>query len=186
MLHVLVLNSPIGVVKTTYTEKGISTIDLNKNFNNQINLNDLKLSGSNITVLKHSNEKNHMQNLIEAWFRNYFSDEHIKNQVDIPVDNKMLSAENFTSKVLKNLKEVPFGSTVTYKELAEISGNSKSSRAVGQVMGKNPLPLLYPCHRVINSSGKIGNYMHGQGNNIKCWLINFEKRKLWKKNLGKL
>ena len=176
MLHVLVLNSPIGVVKTTYTEKGISTIDLDKNFNNQISLNDLDLSCSNITVLKHSNERNKMQKLIESWFKNYFSDEHSKNQVDIPVDNKMLSAENFTSKVLKNLKKVPFGSTVTYKELAEISGNSKSSRAVGQVMGKNPLPLLYPCHRVINSSGKIGNYMHGKGNNVKCWLINFEKK----------
>ena len=178
MLHILVLNTPIGVVKTTYTEKGVSTIDLDKNFNNQINLNVLELSGSNITVLKHTNENNEMQKLIEAWFINYFSDQYIENQVAIPVDNKMLSAENFTSIVLKNLKEVPFGSTVTYKELAEISGNSKSSRAVGQAMGKNPLPLLYPCHRVINSNGKIGNYMHGQGNNIKCWLINFEKNKL--------
>ena len=177
MTYNLILKTPIGTVKTSYTEKGISTISLDASFNNKINVNELLFSDLKVTLLDHITEKNEMQQLIEAWFTNYFCGDSSNKDI-LPVDNELISSKKFTSKVLNNLIEVPFGSTITYKELAKLSGNSNSSRAVGQAMGKNPLPLLFPCHRVVNSNGEIGNYMHGQGNNIKCWLISFEKMKL--------
>lgn len=58
------------------------------------------------------------------------------------------------------LKDIPYGRTVTYKELAEKIGKPKSSQAVGNALAKNPLPILLPCHRVLSESG-LGGYKGG-------------------------
>jgi methylated-DNA-[protein]-cysteine S-methyltransferase len=64
---------------------------------------------------------------------------------------------------------------VTYGELAELSGRTKSSSiAVGQAMRKNPVMILVPCHRVVPSSGGTGNYAGGKKNEVKVWLLNHE------------
>ena len=66
----------------------------------------------------------------------------------------------FTEKVKDIVRRIPKGKVLTYKQVAKKSGNSKAFRAVGMIMSKNFDPSV-PCHRVINSSGKIGNYNRG-------------------------
>lgn len=67
----------------------------------------------------------------------------------------------FQQKVLETLKQkVGIGVTITYKELGELVGSS-SARAVGTALARNPLPLFYPCHRVIRSDGSYGEYAGG-------------------------
>ncbi|MBN2144707.1 MAG: MGMT family protein [Candidatus Aureabacteria bacterium] len=69
------------------------------------------------------------------------------------------SLNPFTKKVFFTLsKIVPYGKVISYKGLAEKAGNRKAARAVGNVLAKNPFPLIIPCHRVICSSGLIGGF----------------------------
>ena len=70
----------------------------------------------------------------------------------------VLKASGFSKQVLEALLQVPYGQLVSYKELAILSGNPRAARAVGNVMNKNPICLLIPCHRVIASGGKIGGF----------------------------
>ena len=67
----------------------------------------------------------------------------------------------FGEKVLTACSKVGYGETLSYGELALLSGSPGASRAVGTVMSKNPLPIVVPCHRVISASGKIGGYTGG-------------------------
>lgn len=70
---------------------------------------------------------------------------------------------------------VDTGRTVSYGELAILSGGtSKASRAVGQAMRNNPVMIIVPCHRVILSSGALGNYSSGEKNIVKQWLLSHE------------
>lgn len=79
----------------------------------------------------------------------------------------------FQMKVWNTLKEIPFGETRSYKEIAKIVGNEKASRAVGMANNKNPIPIFIPCHRVIGSNGKLVGYAGGI--DIKEKLLKVEK-----------
>ena len=68
-------------------------------------------------------------------------------------------------KIYRKLLQVPPGKVTTYKELARSIGLENGQRAVGQIMKKNPFPVIIPCHRVIKSNGEIGGYAYG--NSIK-------------------
>ncbi|KAB0384684.1 hypothetical protein FD755_006601 [Muntiacus reevesi] len=84
-----------------------------------------------------------------------------------------LRARSFTRQVLwKLLKLVKFGETVSYQQLAALAGNPRAARAVGGAMRSNPIPILIPCHRVVCSSGAVGNYSGGVG--VKEWLLAHE------------
>lgn len=67
---------------------------------------------------------------------------------------------NFKENVLKVVKKIPSGKTMTYKEVAELAGSSRAWRAVGNILNKNKNPQI-PCHRVIRRDGKIGGYNKG-------------------------
>lgn len=75
-------------------------------------------------------------------------------------------------KVWVTLKEIPYGETRTYKWLAEKIGKPSACRAVGQALSRNPIPILLPCHRVIESDGSIGGY--SSGIDIKRRLLEIE------------
>ncbi|GAB5578886.1 methylated-DNA--protein-cysteine methyltransferase isoform X5 [Prionailurus iriomotensis] len=71
--------------------------------------------------------------------------------------------DSFTRQVLwKLLKVVRLGETVSYRQLAALAGRPRAARAVGGAMRTNPLPILIPCHRVVCSSGAMGNYSAGR------------------------
>lgn len=83
-----------------------------------------------------------------------------------------LSGTDFEKKVWLTLKEIAYGETRTYKWLAEKVGSPKGSRAVGQALSRNPVPIVLPCHRVIESDGSLGGYSGGV--NIKRRLLDLE------------
>ncbi len=68
--------------------------------------------------------------------------------------------KSFKEKVLEVVRKIPKGSVLTYKQVAQKAGSPKAFRAVGAVMSKNFNPDI-PCHRVIRSDGRIGNYNRG-------------------------
>jgi len=68
---------------------------------------------------------------------------------------------DFQKRVWALLCEIPRGKTITYGELARRVGNPKAHRAVGAANGKNPIPIIIPCHRVIGSNGKLTGYAGG-------------------------
>jgi methylated-DNA-[protein]-cysteine S-methyltransferase len=80
----------------------------------------------------------------------------------------------FQIKVWKEISKIPKGSVKTYKEIAIIIGNPKSSRAVANACGKNPYVPIVPCHRVIRSDGKLGGYSGEGGINTKKKLLKNE------------
>ena len=77
--------------------------------------------------------------------------------------------------VLKATLSIPMGETRTYQWIAQQIGRPKAVRAVGQALRKNPFPLLIPCHRVINSDGKLGGYA-GQYDGKKASLLAVEQK----------
>jgi len=83
-----------------------------------------------------------------------------------------LEGTDFEKKVWLALKEIPYGETRTYKWIAEKIGSPKANRAVGQALGRNPIPIVLPCHRIIESDGSIGGYSSGV--DIKRRLLEME------------
>ncbi len=82
----------------------------------------------------------------------------------------------FQQTVWRRLREIPYGETISYGELARRIGNPKGSRAVGLANGANPIAIVIPCHRVIGSDGKLTGY--GGGLPIKEKLLELERRQL--------
>ena len=83
---------------------------------------------------------------------------------------------NLEDKVYKKLLEVPPGMVTTYGELAKAVGLTNGQRAIGNIMNKNPYPVIVPCHRVIKSDGKIGGYAWGE--KIKTNMLSKERVKI--------
>lgn len=80
----------------------------------------------------------------------------------------------FQGRVLAELRKVPYGATVSYGELARRVGNPKASRAVGMANGRNPIPIVIPCHRVIGANGDLTGF--GGGLDTKRRLLALERR----------
>jgi O-6-methylguanine DNA methyltransferase len=79
----------------------------------------------------------------------------------------------FQKKVWAALAKIPYGQTRSYKGIARAIGHPKAFRAVGNANGQNSIPLILPCHRVIESNGGLGGFGHGI--RIKRRLLEFEK-----------
>jgi methylated-DNA-[protein]-cysteine S-methyltransferase len=88
---------------------------------------------------------------------------------DLPL--KMRGTE-FQRRVWAALREIPYGETISYGELARWVGNPKASRAVGLANGRNPVAIVVPCHRVIGADGSLTGY--GGGLERKVWLLEHE------------
>lgn len=82
-----------------------------------------------------------------------------RNRIEFPLD--LTSGTAFQQRVWRQLLEIPGGELVTYQELAKAVGKPMAARAVGNACGRNPIPLLIPCHRVVRSNGEPGGYSAG-------------------------
>jgi len=100
--------------------------------------------------------------------KNYFEGK----SEDFKQGTVFLEGTDFEKKVWLTLKEIPYGETRSYKWLSEKIGSPKASRAVGQALGRNPIPIVLPCHRIIESGGSIGGYSSGV--DIKRRLLEIE------------
>jgi methylated-DNA-[protein]-cysteine S-methyltransferase len=102
---------------------------------------------------------------LQAYFAGELTD------FDLTLD---LRGTPFQQRVWGALREIPYGETISYGELARWVGNPGASRAVGTANGHNPVAIVVPCHRVIAADGSIGGY--GGGLDRKRWLLEHEAR----------
>ena len=93
-----------------------------------------------------------------------------RKEFDIPIK---LRGTEFQKKVWKELLKIPYGATVSYKDIAIKIGNPKACRAVGMANHNNPILIIVPCHRVINENNKLGGYALGL--DLKRKLLELEK-----------
>jgi AraC family transcriptional regulator of adaptative response/methylated-DNA-[protein]-cysteine methyltransferase len=77
-----------------------------------------------------------------------------------------MNGSNFQLKVWEALLRIPPGSVVSYGDIARYLGEPGASRAVGNALARNPVPVIIPCHRVISSLGEFGNYHYGEARKI--------------------
>ena len=94
-----------------------------------------------------------------------------RTEFDVSID---LIGTPFQVRVWNELREIPYGETISYGELADRIGNRKACRAVGAANGRNPISIIVPCHRVIGSTGKLVGY--GWGVERKQTLLDLETK----------
>lgn len=95
--------------------------------------------------------------------------EGTRHDFELPLD---LRVAPFHADVLRELAQVPYGTTTTYGTLAAQAGHPKAARAVGTVMNRNPIPIVLPCHRVIGANGALVGYAGGL--EVKVKLLELE------------
>lgn len=114
-------------------------------------------------VVRDDTRQAHWQQLLERWLAD--------GTCEAPLDVSRLTP--FQQAVLAAARSIPRGSVRPYQWLAKEVGRPGASRAAGGVMARNPIPLLIPCHRVVDASGHIGNYSMG-GPAVKAQLLAME------------
>jgi len=141
-------NSPIGILKIEADSESIILID------SDISSGEEKLNNLIINCKKELDE--------------YFRGE--RKIFSIPFE---LNGTPFQKKVWEELLNIPYGETVSYKEVAKRIGNEKSVRAVANAIGKNKLVIIIPCHRVIGSNNSLTGFRLGIDK--KRYLLDLEK-----------
>ena len=111
-----------------------------------------------------------------CWLDDYF--EGVSREIDFPMEP---SGTPFQKLIWSFLLEIPYGKTVTYGDLARavaraMGKDAMSAQAVGQAVGRNPIAIIIPCHRVVGTGGKLTGYAAGLDR--KQWLLTYEKEKM--------
>ena len=156
MLFVTEMDTPIGKLTAGASEEGVCFLEY-ENRKNVKKYNEFK-----------EGENNHLADLRRE-LDEYFNGNRQEFSVTLAPEGT-----SFQNRVWSALSKIPFGSTVSYLELAETLGNKGSIRAAANANAKNPVAILIPCHRVIGGNGKLTGYAGGLWR--KKWLIDHEKR----------
>jgi methylated-DNA-[protein]-cysteine S-methyltransferase len=93
-----------------------------------------------------------------------------RRRFELSTDRTLI--RGFARAVLSQTAQIPYGSYLTYGEVAAEAGNPRAQRAAGSALARNPIPIVIPCHRVLRSGGVIGNY--GGGPEMKERLLHLE------------
>jgi methylated-DNA-[protein]-cysteine S-methyltransferase len=83
-----------------------------------------------------------------------------RDAFDLPVDLSLVQTD-FGRAVLAGTTQIPFGQTRSYRDVAALAGNALAVRAAGSALGRNPVPIVVPCHRVLRTGGALGGYTGG-------------------------
>lgn len=142
--------SPIGILRIVVDESSLVALDFNE---------DKK---------KQSDEHSYIKEV-----KNQL-DEYFKGKRELFDLNIKINGTDFQNKVWSELTKIPYGETISYKELATRIGNDKACRAVGNANNKNKISIVIPCHRVVGSNKKLVGYAGGLEK--KEWLINHENK----------
>ena len=151
MKNVFYYNTPIGIISITDNGKCIIAIDFGKTVSEGIEIKETDIIKE---TYKQLNE--------------YFNGK--RKEFNIPLE---MEGTDFQKSVWNALRNIPYGETCSYKDIAAMIGNEKASRAVGMANNKNPIPIIVPCHRVIGANGKLVGY--GGGLELKTKLLDIEK-----------
>ena len=144
------INSPVGFLKITTNDLALLSVDFTDQYSESV---DFKPEILLATVLQLSE---------------YFSGTRIEFSLNLNPEGT-----GFQKKVWQLVESIPFGRTASYLDIARQSGSEKNTRAVGLANGKNPIPIIIPCHRVVGSSGKMTGYAGGIDR--KKWLLLHEQ-----------
>jgi len=156
-----VVESPLGALYVAAREGRLCSVDFGVSEETFVSrLDPLARSRRDPAALAH----------ITGQLRTYFGDAHF--QFDLPLDLERLTP--FQRHVLTTIRRIPVGSVWTYGQVAHAIGKPKASRAVGQALGRNPVPIVIPCHRVIAGDGSLGGYSGGGGLTSKRLLLQME------------
>lgn len=150
----LSLKSPIGEIGITASDEGLLTVNLHP---------------QSAAKEQPSQAPAQLARLIER-LETYFSGA----EVSFPDKLDLSNATSFQTKVWEATRLIPYGETRSYRWVAEQIGQPAAVRAVGQALGRNPLPVIIPCHRVIAGDGKLGGYSGGL--EMKRTLLRLERR----------
>lgn len=91
--------------------------------------------------------------------------EGARTHFDAPIDWTLVAG--FGRRVLRATAAIPFGQTLSYREVATAAGNPAASRAAGNALGRNPIPVVIPCHRILHSGGGLGGYTGGLDRKVR-------------------
>jgi len=95
----------------------------------------------------------------------------VRTSFDLPLS---AGGTDFQDDIWQTLLEIPYGVTMSYEQLGEAAGHPGKARAVGGAVGKNPIPIIIPCHRVVGSNGALTGYSGGSGVPTKIALLELE------------
>ena len=152
------IKSPVGGIKLVASAKALVAVLWKQERPNRVRLATSKPDPKQSILLE-----------TERQLCEYFAGE--RTWFELPLEPR---GSEFQRKVWRALKEIPFGKTRSYRDLAERIGLPKASRAVGAANGKNPLSIVVPCHRVIGADGTLTGYAGGL--ETKAALLAFEAR----------
>lgn len=153
------INTPIGTLRVSANETGLTNITL---LNNK--KEDSVSESSPSVILEEA------QTQIDAYFSGTLK------KFNLPLDYSGMTA--FQLKALQVTSQIPFGEVITYGELATMAGSPRGARAAGGAMARNPFMLVVPCHRVVASDGSMHGYSAEGEIKTKQWLLEFEGLKL--------
>jgi methylated-DNA-[protein]-cysteine S-methyltransferase len=142
------LHTRLGYIEINGTEKGVCKIDF---INQRVHITRVPAS---------------LKQCVEQLKEYFFG---TRKDFDFALD---LAGSAFQVKVWEELRKIPYGTAISYQELAARIGDAKAFRAVGRANGSNPMVIVVPCHRVIGSSGKLVGYRGGLKR--KKWLLEHE------------
>lgn len=165
-IYYTLTTSPLGLIGIAGSERGLLRMVL-----------DLPDESHFLTYLKMSFQCECVKN--PEFFENVVKQLSLYFSGDLKNFNCKLDFSRgtpFQQKVWRQLTAIPYGDTQSYQTLAKAIGQPGASRAVGNANGKNPLPLIIPCHRVIRENGALGGYTGGL--HIKRFLLDLEKNTL--------
>jgi O-6-methylguanine DNA methyltransferase len=155
------LDSPLGTIYVAATQRGVCSVAFG------ITSEDFL---AQIDPLARTERRPDVLADALSQLRRYF--ETPFSRFDLPLD--LSAVTPFQQAALQTAQRIPAGTVWTYRQLAEAVGRPRASRAVGQAMAHNPVPILIPCHRVVGSSGALTGYGGGGGLATKRWLLQRE------------
>ncbi|MFC1966108.1 methylated-DNA--[protein]-cysteine S-methyltransferase [Chloroflexota bacterium] len=160
-LNYITFNTDMGWIGILASAKGLLATTLPQ----QSAQEALQLLGDNVNQATYSP---YLLNNLTERLKTYFSG----HRVSFPDELDLSGATPFQHKVWEATRLIPYGETRSYLWVAEQIKRPEAVRAVGQALGKNPLPLIVPCHRVVASNGKLGGF--GGGLEMKENLLRLE------------
>ena len=161
MIEYTVFNSPIGNILIAAVKEGVVKISFSDESPEGLEYWSQKFLGTGVREGSKYTQNAKQQIL------NYLKGK--TQSLDFPVIH--LNSP-FRKKVLEAERNIPYGETRSYQEVAQMVNNPRASRAIGSANAENPLPLYFPCHRIITSNGKLGGF--GSGLNVKQYLLDLE------------
>jgi methylated-DNA-[protein]-cysteine S-methyltransferase len=159
VLYYKTVTSPVGSLRLMASEKGLCAVLFDGGRHSRVSFDGVLEQDDRHPVLQKT----------EKQLEEYFTGK--RKNFDVKLDPR---GTIFQLMAWKELQKIPYGDTISYSEQAKRVGDANKARAVGMANGRNPLPIIVPCHRVIGASGLLTGFSGGM--ELKEYLLAMERR----------